>query len=113
MLSKKSSRAITVGDDTYRWAIAPDGQWVTLVVQHAEVNGQRLEIRIQVHFSSQAKLYAGVTNPAPIRVVKPALVAELIARSLEIGWLPKTARPPLELTLERNDDLKVRRGLGK
>ncbi len=46
MLSKKRSRKIHVDDEAYRWSIASDGQWVTLVVQDELSNGQRLEIII-------------------------------------------------------------------
>ncbi len=110
MLSKKKSRPITVGNEKYRWAIAPDGQWVTLVVQDHQINGQKLEIVIQVHFS-QINPDTGETIALPMRIVKPALVAELIEKALQFGWQPKAAHPPLELTLQSNDELKLRRGL--
>jgi ABC-type molybdate transport system ATPase subunit len=107
MLSKKSSRAVTVTDQKYRWSIAPDGQWVTLVVQDEQSNGQKLEIIIKTDVSSNKR----APTDESMRPVKPALVADLIGKGLQIGWQPKTAHPPLELTLNDNDDLEIRRGL--
>ena len=107
MLSRKNSRAVTVADEKYRWSIAPDGQWVTLVVQDEHSNGQRLEIIIKTDLSSNER----TPGHEKMRIIKPAFVAELIGKALQIGWHPKEACPPLELTLSENDDLEIRRGL--
>ncbi|MCP4106441.1 MAG: hypothetical protein GY749_13065 [Desulfobacteraceae bacterium] len=110
MLSKKRSRKINIDNEIYRWSIAPDGQWVTLVVQDENSNGQRLEIIIDTDINRMWIEFPNTDN-LNLRVIKPALVAELIRKAIKIGWKPKYSGSPLELTLDDKDELIIRRGL--
>jgi len=112
MLSKKKSRPITVNDQKYRWAIAPDGEYVTLVVQHAESNGQKLEIIIKTDVN-RFWLEFPNTGDLNMRVVTPSLVSNLIEEALNLGWLPTLKNSPLELSLNEEEKLQVRRGLAQ
>ena len=108
MLSKKGSRGITHEGQPYRWSVAPDGVYATIVVQHAEENGQRLEVNLRTHLGSGE----GQESFTPeIRPITPALVADLIGRAKALGWQPEQAAPPAELSLSEEDALTVRRGI--
>lgn len=46
-ITKKGSRQIIVGQESYRWIITPSGRGtLTLTIQHDQVNGQLLRIDI-------------------------------------------------------------------
>lgn len=108
MLSKKNSRPITAMDQPFRWSVSPDAQYATLVVQHAEVDGQRLEINFLAYIGQPI----GDEPFTPeIRMIAPSLVANLIARAAKLGWQPTTKAAPLEMSLSETDELTLRRGL--
>lgn len=110
MLSKKRSRSIVVGGEEYRWSIADDGIYGTLAIQHADANGQRLEVIVQ--FIDDGCAESGVsTRSGLIRAVTPVRIEKIIRDGLTIGWLPQRRFPPLEVTLNALDRLEVRRGL--
>jgi hypothetical protein len=112
MLSKKRSRSIVVECEEYRWSIADAGVYGTLAIQHAEANGQRLEVIVQLIDEGPTGSGADA-QPGLIRSVTPVLVERIIRDGLTLGWLPKRRFPPLEATLNALDKLEVRRGLQK
>lgn len=100
MLPKKNSRAIEVGDESYRWAVSGDSGFNVLVVQHAAANGQRVEV------------IASTPDEGGPASITPALVAQAVREAMQIGWKPKDRASPLVLTLNQKQQLEIRRGLG-
>lgn len=88
-ISKKGTRKITVGLESYRWVITPSAKGIlTLTVQHNEVGGQLLRVNIEsdinefwVEFPHVEKL----NN----KVVMPAEVALIIPEAINQGWKPR------------------------
>jgi hypothetical protein len=76
-LSKKGSRAIVVGGDSYRWAVSEDSGYSVLVAQNAEGSGQKLEVTVEWQDTD-----AG-SGPPPIT---PAMVASVVEAALAQGW---------------------------
>lgn len=81
MLSKKKSRPITVDGEAYRWAIAPNHTFVTLVVQYAEENGQKLEIIIPTDINRMWLEFLN-TRELNLKAVTPAAVSKIIKDAL-------------------------------
>lgn len=93
-LSKKNSRLIEVAAVEYRWAFSMDSGYATIVVQHAEGAGQRLEAQ------------TGPWNPGDPRALTPTAIAALIKYAQTQGWAPALAGPPLRLRdIEQSIDL--------
>lgn len=99
MLSKKNSRIIDVEGQKYRWSVSGDSGFNVLVVQHAETNGQRLEILMPL------------TEESTNSPITPASVAQATKDALEIGWTPLKKAPPLELSLNADGLRDIRLGL--
>ncbi len=105
MLSKKKSRPIVFNGHPYRWSVVEDGVYVILVVQRSNIDGQKLEViirAIELQENSDASVFRPIT---------PALVSNLMTGAMNCGWQPNDRHPPLELSLDENDELEVRRGL--
>ncbi len=105
MLSRKNSRPILFNDQPYRWSVAHDGEYTSLAVQHSSNDGQKLEIIIRSIEWQQD------TGDGNIRPITPALVSSLMAGAIDCGWEPASRHPPLELSLDDDDQLVVRRGV--
>jgi hypothetical protein len=69
---KKRASVITVKDDRYRWVVSGNDGFLDLVIEHAEVPGQRLAIQMDY----------------TIGQITPKFVRQMILTALESGWVP-------------------------
>jgi len=84
-LGKKQSRLIEVDGIEYRWAFSIDSGYATIVVQHGQGSGRRLETQ------------TGVWHWGEERAVKPSAVAAVILFAKERGWNPLERGPAFRL----------------
>lgn len=98
-LNKKSSRIITIDQESYRWTISPDSGFIILVAEHAKVQGKRLEVYITSDINNYWVNFPEV-NEMNIRVIKPNDVKSIISQALNQGWDPKEKGKPIRFDLE-------------
>ncbi|RNB88334.1 hypothetical protein EDM59_04195 [Brevibacillus nitrificans] len=100
-MSKKGTRRIVVGQESYRWAVSPASNskgLLVLTVEHTDYQGQLIRVYIEsdrneywLEFPKVEKLTA--------RAIKPADVSEIISQAVSFGWDPKRKGPPLSFLL--------------
>ena len=82
-LARSGSRAITVDDIAYRWALSPDSGYDVIVVQAATGVGAKL----RVYVSYLQVVYADADDQGRLAVT-PGLVTLIIRQACEHGWQP-------------------------
>ena len=82
-LARSGSRAITVDDVAYRWAVSPDSGYDVIVVQPATGAGAKL----RVYVSYRQVAYADADDQGRLAVT-PGLVTSIIRQAGEHGWQP-------------------------
>ncbi|MED4586114.1 hypothetical protein [Brevibacillus choshinensis] len=101
-MSKKGTRKIVVGQESYRWAISPASKGLLVfTAEHTDYKGQIIRVYIEsdvneywIEFSNVEKLNA--------RIIKPADVSEIISQAVSLGWDPKRKGAPLTFNLIGN-----------
>lgn len=91
MLSKRHSRPIVVGDNTYRYAISKkassDGEFeVQITVQSEEYNGAKLLVRGLITRDYWLDMPDRVGEPTDYLVIKPSHIESMIEQAIEGGW---------------------------
>jgi len=104
MLSRKRSRPIQVDGENYRWNIAPNDKWVTIIIQDVSSNGQRLEIRVNTDINRMWIEFPHIED-LNLKVIKPALVEKLIRMAIKFGWSPKRSGRPLKMIFTEKEQL--------
>ncbi len=82
-LARTGSRAITVDEVAYRWAVSPDSGYDVIVVQAATGAGAKL----RVYVSYMQVTYADADDQGRLAVT-PGLVTAIIRQACEHGWQP-------------------------
>jgi len=82
-LAKKGTRKIVVREQTYRWVVSPDSDYMVLIVELLENPGQKLEVAIPYKTATGERV-----------VIAPGLVESLITGALENGWKPQVRSLP-------------------
>lgn len=99
-LPRKGSRRITANGETYRWTVSPDSGCMWLIVERADIAGQRLE----TGFGYQDLPVAGPHLIQQQRI-QPATVRRSIEAALRLGWRPATPHlPPFRLDDAENQN---------
>ena len=102
-LSRKRSRTLKVGSETYRWSVSEDSGYSVLVVQSATGSGQKREV-IQSWADPAPAGSAARPGPSPIT---PGQVADAIRMALARGWEPDRRDPqPFRHSLESWDSIE-------
>ena len=106
MLSKKRSRPIHVSGLDFRWLISPESHHVTLVVQHADINGQKLEVTIPSDIHRMWLEFQNGSQDLNLKIIKPALVEKTIREAIGLGWSPeKSSAGTFKAKLDETDRL--------
>ncbi|UKS28529.1 hypothetical protein LOZ80_06240 [Paenibacillus sp. HWE-109] len=88
-ISKKGTRKITVGQESYTWIITPSAKGIlTLTVQQNEVRGQILRVNIESDINVFWVEFPHIET-LNNKVVMPAEVALIIPEAINMGWNPK------------------------
>jgi len=69
-INKKSSRKITVRDDSYIWTVSPDSGYIILIVEHEVSRGNRLEVYIDSDIDSVWVNFPN-TEHLNLKIVRP------------------------------------------
>ena len=107
-LSTKNSRPITVNGTHYRWAIAPDSGYVTLVVEQSQGKGQRIAVQILTDIHDFWTEFPNVKG-LNLKVVTPKVVRQCILEALCAGWKPAMPGTQMDFDLLEDYTLKRRR----
>ena len=101
-LARKGTRKIQVDNTTYRWTVSPDDGFMRIVVEKAEVQGQRLSVQIGYNDqpSSSGESVQG-------QRIAPALIRRIILQAPSLGWIPEKRAKELCLRLEGGDLLHL------
>ncbi|MBD0384849.1 hypothetical protein [Paenibacillus sedimenti] len=101
-ISKKRSRKIVVGQESYRWVITPSARGIlTLTVQHDELKGQLLQVEIE---SDINELWVEFPNVESLnnKIVMPAEIALIITEAISRGWKPREKGALIRFRLSEN-----------
>ncbi len=103
-LSKKISRNIRVANMTFRWAISPKPTQIILVVESADMKGQKMEVIID---SDIDRFWIDFPNTSELnlKVIMPKDVELIILQALQLQWTPLEKGPILRFKFE-NETLK-------
>lgn len=105
-LSKKQSRIIHVACTEFRWTISPKPTYLTLIVEWANGNGQRIETVIDSDID-RFWVEFPLVNQLNLNTVMPKTVETIIIRALEFGWEPTKKGSVLKFKLDENQLKKV------
>ena len=83
-LARRTSRKIQVNGVEYRWAVSPDSGYMRLVIERADVAGQRVEASFEYYDA----VGPDGRNEGQRQSISPGVVREIIAHALLHGWHP-------------------------
>ncbi|WP_138756546.1 hypothetical protein [Paenibacillus sinopodophylli] len=107
-ISKKGSRKIVVGQESFRWVITPSARGVIkLTVQHDEVKGQLLRVDIE---SDINEFWVEFPNVESLnnKIVVSAEIAFIISEAIIQGWKPRGKGPVLSFKHSENKLLSLK-----
>jgi len=104
-LSRKKSRPIIIDEENYRWAIAPDSGYVTLVVEKTGVKGQKIAVQILTDINDFWTEFPDVKN-LKLDIVTPKLVRHCIIEALKKNWSPDKPGKQMDFNLLEDYILK-------
>ncbi|MFK7786018.1 MAG: hypothetical protein AB8B56_12920 [Crocinitomicaceae bacterium] len=92
-LPKKRSRKIVVDDICYRYIVTGNDDYIDLILEQEDVQGQRLTVSFRYH-SIMAK-----TGPGTIQrnQITPVVVKRTIHYALDEGWTPNQKQKELRM----------------
>ncbi|RNB89616.1 hypothetical protein EDM56_10545 [Brevibacillus fluminis] len=98
-LSKKGTRKIVLGQESYRWTIflATKGHLV-FTSEHTNYKGQIIRVFIESDVNEYWVDFPHVEK-LNVRIIKPADVSEIISQAISLGWDPKRKGQPLTFNL--------------
>ncbi|KOP67234.1 hypothetical protein AMS62_19765 [Bacillus sp. FJAT-18019] len=105
-ISKRNSRRIVVNGEYFRWAISLGSGYLTLVVEHETIKGQKIEVYIESDINNVWVNFPYVEN-MNMRLVKPSSVREIIVEAINMGWNYKLPGSPIVFDL-KNERIKKR-----
>lgn len=101
-ISKKGSRKIVIGQESYRWVIAPSARGTfTLTVQHYAVKGQLLRVDIESEINEFWLEFPNVET-LNYKIVMPAEIAFIINEAIQQGWKPREKGKLIRFKLSEN-----------
>ncbi|MNC23483.1 hypothetical protein D3C81_146860 [compost metagenome] len=101
-ISKKGSRKVIVGQESYRWVITPSARGIlSLTVQHDEFKGQLLRVSIDSDINDYWVDFPAVES-LNCKIVLPADIAIIISEAVKQGWKPKEKGSLLSFKLSAN-----------
>jgi hypothetical protein len=96
-LARRGARKIQVDHTVYRWVVSPDDGFMRIVIEKAEVQGQRLSV--QIGYDDQTSSERSVQGE---RII-PSLIRQIILKAPSLGWAPERRGKELFLRLEGSD----------
>src|SRR4051812_11609673 len=101
-LARRGTRKIQVDNTAYRWVVSPDDGFMRIVIEKAEVEGQRLSVQIDYNDqpSASGKSVQG-------QRIAPSLIRQIILEAPCLGWTPEKRGKELFLRLEGGDLLHL------
>ncbi|MFC3801982.1 hypothetical protein [Cohnella sp. GCM10012308] len=104
-INKKSSRRITVRDDSYIWTVSPDSGYIILIVEHEVSRGNRLEVYIKSDIDSAWVNFPN-TEHLNLKIIRPRDVEYFITQALDLGWVPNVRGKPVVFDFDGKNILR-------
>ncbi|WP_248484070.1 hypothetical protein [Tepidibacter aestuarii] len=97
-IPNKNSRKIVVGNETYRWTISPNNDYIVFIAEQEESKGRRLEVYI---YSDINKFWVSFPDikDLNLKIIKPKNAELIISQAINKGWNPKEKGSPITFDL--------------
>lgn len=100
-LIKKATRTIKINNETFRWVISPNNDYIVLVVENNDIKGSKINVYIETDIDKYWINFPKVEN-MNLKVIKPKDVEFIIKQAIKQGWDSKKSGKPIIFYLKQN-----------